>query len=192
MIREDLSGLISAANEITNEIRGNFSGLNARQLNWKPSADQWSVGQCFDHLAATARAYFPIFERVLSGEKKNTLLERVPFLPFLWGQMLIKAVDPKSKYRVRAPKVFQPTSSGVDGAVVPRFIHHQNQLIRYMKCTEHLEIERIVISSPATNLVTYSLKDSYRIIISHEKRHLVQAKRVLAMAGFPRANAQNI
>jgi len=66
-----------------------------------------------------------------------------------------------------------------------RFIDQQNQVIRYMKSTEDLDAEKIIISSPVTNLVTYSLMDAYRIIITHEKRHLLQAKRVSETDGFP-------
>ena len=186
MISEDFSGLISAADAITDETRAGFGGLTAQQLNWKPGADRWSVAQCFDHLVTTNGAYFPIFEKVLSGEKKNTFWESAPWLPALWGKMLIKAVDPESKRKLKAPKVFHPSSSAVDGAVIRRFIDQQNQVIKYMKATEYLDVEKIIISSPVTNLVTYSLMDAYRIIITHEKRHLLQAMRVSETGGFPR------
>jgi hypothetical protein len=185
MISEDLSGLIYTANAITDETRVGFGGLTARQLNWKPGADQWSVAQCFDHLVTTNGAYIPIFEKVLSGEKKNTFWERAPWLPALWGKALIKAVDPESKRKLKAPKVFHPSSGSVDWAVIRRFIDQQNQVIGYIKATEDLDAEKIIISSPVTNLVTYSLMDAYRIIITHEKRHLLQAKRVSETDGFP-------
>jgi len=181
----DLSGLISAANAITDETRAGFGSLTARQLNWKPGAGQWSVAQCFDHLVTTNEAYFPIFEKVLSGEKKKTFWESAPWLPDLWGRALIKAVNPESKLKLKAPKVFHPSSSGVDGAVIRRFIDQQNQVIKYMIATEDLDAEKIIISSPVTKLVTYSLMDAYRIIITHEKRHLFQAKRVSETDGFP-------
>jgi DinB superfamily len=185
MMGEDLSGLIYTANAITDETRLWFGGLTAWQLNWKPGAEQWSVAQCFDHLVTTNGAYFPIFEEVLSGEKKKTFWESAPWLPALWGKALIKAVDPESKRKLKAPKVFHPSSGSVDGTVIRRFIDQQNQVIRYMKATEYLDAEKIIISSPVTNLVTYSLMDAYRIIITHEKRHLLQAKRVSETDGFP-------
>ena len=182
---EDLFGLSSAANAITDQARACFNGLTAQQLIWKPGADHWSVAQCFGHLVTTNAAYFPIFEKVLSGEKKTTFWESVPWLPALWAKMLIKAVDPESKRKVKAPKVFRPSNSSVDGAVIRRFIDQQNQLISYMKATADFDVQRIIISSPVTNLVTYSLMDAYRILITHEKRHLLQAKRVTSTDGFP-------
>src|SRR5262249_14158953 len=151
------------------EARVRFGDLTAQQLNWKPGANEWSVAQCFDHLVTTNRAYFPIFEKVLSGEKKNTFWQSAPWLPSLWGMMLIRAVEPESKRKLQAPKVFRPSIRSDDGAVIRRFLDQQNHVIRYMKATEDLNLDKIIISSPVTNVVTYSLIDAYRIIITHEK-----------------------
>ena len=183
---EHLSGLVSAANAIAEETLSGFGDLTTPQLNWKPSADQWSVAQCFDHLVTANEAFFPIFERVLSGEKKHAFWESLPWLPAFWGKMLIKAVAPESKRKFKAPKIFHPSNSTVDGVIIRRFIDQQNQVIRYMKATEDLDLEKIKISSPVTKLITYSLIDAYRIIITHEQRHLLQAKRVSEMDGFPK------
>jgi hypothetical protein len=183
---EHLSGLVSAANAITDETLAGFGDLTAQQLNWKPSADQWSVAQCFDHLVTANEAFFQVFEKVLSGEKNPTFWERLPWLPAFWGKMLIKAVAPESKRKFKAPKIFHPSTSSVDGAIIRRFIEQQNHVIRYMKATEDLDLEKIKISSPVTHLITYSLMDAFRIIINHEKRHLLQATKVSEMDGFPK------
>jgi len=182
---ERLSALVSAANAITDETLAGFGDLTAPQLNWKPGADQWSVGQCFDHLVTANEAYFSILEKVLSGEKENTFWESLPWLPAFWGKVVIKAVNPKTTRKRKAPRVFYPSSSSIDRAVIHRFIEQQNQLIRYMKATEDLDLEKIKISSPVSKLITYSLMDAYRIIITHEERHFLQATRVAETDGFP-------
>ena len=181
---EHLSKLIAEATAISDETKACFGDLTAQQLNWKPDADQWSVAQCFDHLVTANEAYFPIFEKVISGEKKNTFWESVPWLSSFWGKMLIKSLDPKSTRKLKAPKIFRPSSSHVDGSIIRRFTDQQNRLIRYMTSTEHLDLENIKISSPVTSLITYSLMDTYRIIVTHEKRHFLQARRVSEMSVF--------
>src|SRR6266480_533397 len=185
---EHLSVLVSAANAITDETRAGFGDLTAPQLNWKPGAEQWSVAQCFEHLVTANEAFFPIFEKVLRGEKKNTFWESLPWLPAFWGKTLIKAVAPESTRKLKAPRIFRPSDSSVDGAIIRRFIDQQNRVTRYMKATKDLDVEKIRISSPVTNLITYSLMDAYRIIITHEKRHLLQAMKVSEMDGFPKRN----
>ena len=185
---EHLSRLISAATAITDQTLAGFGHLTAQQLNWKPGADQWSVAQCFDHLVTANAAYFPIFEKVLSGEKKNTFWESLPWLPAFFGKLVIQAVAPETTRKRKAPKIFRPSSSRVDEAVIRRFIDQQAQVIRYMKATEDLDLEKIKISSPVSNFITYSLMDAYRIIVTHEERHLLQAMRVSEGDGFPKAS----
>lgn len=182
---EHLSGLVSAANAIAGETLAGFGELTEAQLNWKPGAEQWSVAQCFDHLVTANAAFFPVFEKVINGEKRNTFWERLPVLPAVWGKLLIKSVAPESTRKLKAPKVFHPSNSRIDEAIIRRFVDQQNQIISYMKATADLDLEKIIISSPVTNLVTYSLMDAYRIIVNHEKRHLLQATRVSEMDGFP-------
>jgi len=182
---EHLAGLIGAVKAITAGTVARFPGLTVQQLNWKPVPDQWSVAQCFDHLVTANNAFFPIFEKILSGEKRNTFWGSLPWLPAIWGKMVIKAVNPKSTRKRKAPKIFHPSSSSIDPAVIHRFIEQQNQLITYMKATEDLDLEKIKISSPVSNLITYSLMDAYRIVITHEERHFLQATRVAETDGFP-------
>ncbi|MEA2691951.1 MAG: hypothetical protein QOJ16_1338 [Acidobacteriota bacterium] len=122
----------------------------------------------------------------LSGEKKTTFWERLPFLPALWGKLLFQAVSPDSARKLKAPKIFQPASSRIDGEIVQRFLDQQEQLIRYMKATAGLDLEKIIITSPISRLVTYSLLDAYRILVTHERIHLLQATRMSEMEGFPR------
>jgi hypothetical protein len=182
---EPLSALISAANAIADETLAAFGDLSAQQLNWKPDADRWSVAQCFDHLLTANGAYFPTFDQVLGGDNKSTFWTSLPWLPGFWGKMLIKAVSPESARKLKAPKIFRPSSSSVDAAIIRRFVDQQHQVIKYMKAMEGLELEKTIIPSPVTGLVTYSVMDAYRVIVAHERRHFLQARRVTETQGFP-------
>ena len=183
-LKADLPSLISAAESTANEVKDTFGRLTPAQLNWKPSAERWSVAQCFDHLLTTNKGYLPEIDNVLVG-KKRRFWERVPVLPGLMGKFLIKAVDPASTRKVKAPKVFQPAQSDISGTVINDFVSQQATLVEKMKATAHLDLERIVITSPVAAVVTYSLMDAYRVIVVHNRRHFQQAKRVTEESGFP-------
>jgi hypothetical protein len=182
-----LSELIARANAVSGDVQSTFGPLNARQINWKPSEDQWSIGQCLDHLLTTNRPYFPVIEQVVRGEQKNNLWQSMPFFPGFFGKMLIKYVSPESPRKLKAPPKFQPSASAIDVGITRAFIDAQGKLTELMGATDRFDLEKIVISSPAIGLITYSLLDSYRIIVNHEERHTQQAKRVLASSGFPGA-----
>jgi hypothetical protein len=181
-----LSDILSEAEAISKDAQVTFGQLNSEQINWKPNVESWSVGQCFGHLITANREYFPQFAQIILGEKRTRLWQRMPFLPGFFGRMLINALSPNASKKVKAPKLFQPSSSNIDPQIISKFAAHQNEVIDKMKATEGMDLERIIIYSPVTKIVTYSLIDAYRIIVVHERRHFKQAQRVMEAPGFPR------
>lgn len=185
--RESLPVLIDVARKVPAEVRAEFGALRTDQLNWKPAADKWSVGQCFDHLLTSNGAYFPIFDRVLQGQKtSNTIWESLPGLPRFWGQMLIKSVSPDAARKQKAPKIFAPATSAVDAGIIPRFIDQQERVIGYLNTITAVDADRIIITSPVARVITYSLLDACRVIVAHEQRHILQARRVTQLPEFPK------
>jgi hypothetical protein len=179
-----LPALITAANDIAAEAKSTFGRLTPAQLNWKPSAERWSVAQCFDHLLTSNKGYFPTIDGVIAGIKPS-FWQRMPVLPGLAARLLIKSLDPKSTRKLKAPQKFQPAQSDIDASVIDDFVDQQNRMVEKMKATEHLDLEKIVISSPVAAPIIYSLMDAYRIIVVHERRHFEQARRVTEEAAFP-------
>lgn len=180
-----LPDLIVAARALAEEAQRQFGGLTERHLNWKPGTDQWSVGQCFDHLLTTQASYFPIFEAVRSGRRKTAFFERLPLLPRLWGKLMIDAVSPAAPRRLRAPRIFEPARSDIDGAVVRSFAAQQEMLAENFLAVERQNLGEVVITSPVSPLITYSLLDACRILVAHGQRHLQQATRVAQAPAFP-------
>lgn len=180
----DLPALINAANNVASNTRSTFGHLTPSQLNWKPSPERWSIAQCFDHLIAVNKAYFPVIDNVLAG-KKRTLWESMPVLPGLMGKMVIKAVEPTSTRKFKARKNFEAAQSNISGSIINDFVDHQAEVVDKMKATQHLDLEKIIITSPVAAVMTYSLIDAYRIIVVHEERHFQQAKRVTEETEFP-------
>jgi hypothetical protein len=181
----DLPSLITAVNQIAADTESTFGHLSPTQLNWKPSAERWSVGQCLDHLLTSNKGYFPIVDDVLKG-RKQSIWESMPLLPGLAGKLLIKSLDPASTRKIKAPKRFEPAQSDISASVINDFIDQQTQIGEKMKASEHLNLEKIVITSPVAAAITYSLMDAYRIIVVHEHRHFQQAKRVTEESAFPK------
>ncbi len=185
--RGELKALLAEAEKIKDEARERFGQLSHAQLNWKRHADEWSIAQCFEHLILTNQPYFPLFEKIAAGGHRRKLWERVPLLPGLFGKLVRGAVSPESARKVKARKSFQPAESSVDGQIISRFAEHQEELMRLMKATDGLELEKIIITSAVSPVVTYSLLDGYRILVTHERRHFLQAERVMSAKEFPGA-----
>ena len=132
----DLPSLITAASQVAADAKSTFGALSSSQLNWKPSAERWSVGQCFDHLLTTNKGYLPVIDEVLKG-RKQSLWESMPVLPGLAGKLLIKYLDPASTRKIKAPKQFEPAQSDISASVINDFIGQQTRIVEKMKATEH-------------------------------------------------------
>jgi len=184
-VAKNLTELITELNAVTQETKQNFASLTAKQLNWKPGTEQWSIAQCFDHLMTANESYFPIFERIATGQKQNTFWENMPLFPGLFGGLLIKSLDPASKRKLKAPKTFAPSESEIDGRIIERFTAQQTNLAQAMTALDGRDLDAIKLTSPALKIITYSLRDACTIIVVHEQRHLQQAEGVLSRPEFP-------
>jgi len=177
--------IVNELEEIGTNARQTFGRLSPTQLNWKSSAEAWSVGQCFEHLIKINAAFFPQIESIIKGEKTPKFWERYsPFSKF-FGNLLFKSVSPEAKRKLKAPKAATPTASLVSASIIVDFVNHQAELIDRVRQTESLNPKSIIITSPFIKAITYSLFDAYRIIVTHEKRHFEQAVRVAHEAAFP-------
>jgi hypothetical protein len=183
--RAELEQLQAEIRSIAEQTRNEFGTLRVDQLNWKPEAASWSVAQCFDHLITSNKGYFPIVESIVAGQKKTRFLERVPLLPAIWSKALISSLDPKTGRKLKTPAAFQPSSSDLSDSIISDFVSQQTRVAQTMDSAKNLDVDRIVITSPAASFVTYTLLDAFRIIVVHEQRHFQQALRVKANANFP-------
>lgn len=180
-----LPQIFAEAEAIARDAQSGFGHLNAEQLNWKPSADEWSVAQCLEHLIAANRAlFFRAFDQTINGTRRTAFIERLPLLPGFFGWMVFKAMSGKQKFK--APADIVPSASTLDPRVVSQFVAHQQEVIEKMKVIEKLNPASIIITSPFASIVTYSLLNACRIIVVHERRHFTQAERVIAAADFPK------
>ena len=69
----ELGGLLEELKAVADDAQKVFGGLTPAQLNWKPSAEQWSVGQCFEHLIRTNRGLLPTLETVVNGPNEDVV-----------------------------------------------------------------------------------------------------------------------
>ena len=74
--------------------------------------------------------------------------------PGMMGKLLIKSLDPVKGRNLKAPKNFQPAQSDISGSIIDDFAAQQATVVEKMKATEQLDLERIIISSPVTPVVT--------------------------------------
>jgi hypothetical protein len=179
----DIGMITEKLDSNASEIRGSFGHLSAEQLNWKPTADAWSIGQCIDHLIRTSEIYSEDFQAVADGTRKPRLWERTSPLSGFFGRFLTKYMS-KDEKKVKTTERFVPPSD-ISADVVEEFAGSQAQLRSTIESTANVDWDKTVLTSSFQGFVTYSLADAYKIIAEHQRRHIRQAKRVLEDPAFP-------
>lgn len=177
-----MEGELSA---IARDTQSVFGALVERQLNWRRDATSWSVAQCFDHLLNINREMFQAIDAALDGSHPPTLWQRLPALPRLFGSMMINSQSPEAKRKFKAPRSAVPASSAIDRQIIERFVAYQHEAAARVRSLEGREPARVIMVSPFASFITYSVLDGCRIIVTHERRHFEQARRVTLAPGFP-------
>jgi hypothetical protein len=170
---------------IAHDTRSVFGLLDAQQLNWRPDATSWSVAQCFDHLLNTNREMFQAVDAAMDGSRPPTVWQRLPVLPRVFGLMLIKSQMPEAKRKFTAPRKAEPASSAIDPRIIERFVAYQHEAAARVRSLDGRDVARIIMVSPFASFITYSVLDGCRLIVTHERRHFEQARRVTQEPGFP-------
>jgi hypothetical protein len=173
--------------EIARDADARFGRLDARQLNWRPDATRWSVAQCFEHLLTANRLMLQAASDAMDGTRSRTVWERIPVLPGLWGRMLIRSQAPNGARKFKTSAIAQPAASDLPADIVARFVAQQDEAVRRIDAQDEGQAARVIMTSPFIRVVTYSVLDGWRLMVSHDRRHLEQARRVTESPEFPKA-----
>jgi hypothetical protein len=170
---------------IAREVQATFGGLIDHQLNWRPGLNRWSVAQCFVHLLMTNELMFRASEDALKGTAPASLWRRLPFLPRIFGPMLIRSQSPTSARKFVASPNAQPATSDIPADVVHRFVDQQRHAVSLVERLDEPSAARAIMTSPFAKVVTYSVLDGWRLVVAHDRRHMEQARRVMSLPEFP-------
>lgn len=180
-----LTEVVAELSAIARDTESAFGPLDQGQLNWRPAATSWSVGQCLDHLLTVNREMFKSIDAAMDGSRPPTVWQRLPILPGVFGSMLIKSQMPEAKRKFTAPRKAVPSASAIDPRIVERFIAYQHDAATRIRSFDGRDVARIIMVSPFVSFITYSVLDGCRLIVTHERRHFEQARRVTQAPGFP-------
>jgi len=162
-----------------------FSGLSETQINWKPSADSWSIAQCLEHLMIADACYFPVFEKIMAGHYKISFWEKYSPFTALCGRLLKNQLREEVKRKMIAPKKIRPAFQHKLDGFISEYLDNLSRFLAYIENCAHADPDKIILTSPTIPIVTYSLRDALQFLVQHEHRHINQAIRVKQHASFP-------
>ena len=170
---------------VARDVQETFGSLDARQLNWRPDAAHWSVAQCLEHLLATNRMMQQAAEDALSGKAPKTIWHRLPFWSRMFGPFIVRSQAPETTRKFKTSAAVTPASSDIGTDVIQRFISQTRQLMTRVQTLDERAAASAIMTSPFAKIITYSVADGWRLMFTHDQRHIEQARRVMQSPGFP-------
>lgn len=185
---ERIEQITTDLKQVANDVQASFGGLSSEQLNHKAEIMSWSVAQCLEHIIKTNELFYPEFDKLATGTRKNSFIESYSPLSGFFGRFLIKAVSEDSK-KSKAPSNAIVPPSKVSDDIVNRFAIHIDEVNRRVESCAGADRQKTVVTSPFLMFATYTLDDAYTAMVEHTRRHVRQAKRVMETDRFPKASA---
>lgn len=167
--------------EVTREFNNNFGKLSVEQLNWKTNEKSWSIAQHIHHIIIINQSYYPAFNSLREGTYKVSFLGKIGFIVNFVGKTILNSVQPDTRKKIKTFPIWEPSQNKIITEILEKFEKHQEKLKQEIKSLELEDVldKRTVISSPANKNIVYKLETALDIIVTHEQRHLKQAKEVL-------------
>lgn len=182
----ELDALREQFEQIADDADAFVAGLNEEQFTWRPAADAWPVALCLDHLNATARSYLPMLDEGIAAAIRNGTYSEGPFSYNWLGRFFVRSMEPPARFRMKAPKLFQPEPHRPRSEIMAAFRAYQVQFIDRLRQANGVDLAKARVSSPAAKWLRLPLGSAFALMVTHERRHLWQARRVTEAPGFPR------
>lgn len=188
MAKFKTADLLNALTEDVKRIREAadfFSSSERTKLAYSPDPGRWSVVQVLEHLNAYNRYYIPAIEKELSLTSHDT---NAWFTSGYWGEKFTKMMKPATVFEVKnkmktQKKMSFPNSLNLE-TVLKEFIAGQDKLLQLLERAKDKDLAKIRIPISISKLIKLRLGDTFRFLIAHEQRHMVQARNVLKETGI--------
>jgi hypothetical protein len=176
-LQNDVKQLIDAAKHLQE--------ADAVKLTYSPAEGSWSVVQCLEHLNAYNRYYLPQIDKATAHISKEL---NAWFIPGFWGDRFTKMMMPSNVYEVKnkmkAPKGYRPERGLNVDEVFKEFYEHQNRLLRLLEVARKRNMNTIRIPISISKFIKLKLGDTFRFLVAHEQRHMIQARNALKALGY--------
>lgn len=153
--------------------------LTAELWGTRPAVDQWSVAECLIHLNLTSRAFLPLIRDAISEGRDLKLFGSGPYRRDVVGWFVYWITDPLLRFRVKTTAPFVPAGVEPKDKVLDTFDMLQEQVAGCVREADGLDLGRLPIISPFDSRLKYNLYSCLTIIPAHQRRHLLQAEKVI-------------
>jgi len=145
----------------------------------QPAADGgWNIAECFAHLNTYAEYYLPRIEKVL--DQALPIDESLVYKHSFLGRYFINMMDPsRGKRKYKAMQKHRPIELDNAHAIISQFIQHMEYMLMLIKKARDKNLLRKSVTTSLSAWIKMNSGDAILFVLTHNKRHMEQAKRNL-------------
>jgi len=172
-----IDDLLSRTENATIAVR-KFKELNITQLQFKSSAESWSILECIEHLNLYGDYYLVEIEKQIlaqNGKSKSTV-----FKSGLIGNYFANLMQVKNgkMTKMKSPNDKNPIHSKLTITTIDRFLKQQDRLKTLLTQARNVDLTKTKTAISLTKYIKLRLGDTFRFFIYHIERHILQAERI--------------
>ena len=175
-LESDVRQLIAAAEHLRQ--------ADSIKLAYPPEEGKWSAAQAIEHLNMYSRYYLPAIEKAMVHIPKEV---NAWFVPGFFGNYFTKMMMPRNVYEIKnkmkTPKAYRPGRGVNVEGVFKEFFDHQNKLLQLLETARKRNLEQVRVPISISKLIRLKLGDTFRFLIAHEQRHMIQARNAIKATG---------
>ncbi len=175
-LQHDITKLIAAAEHLQQ--------ADSVKLSYPPAEGKWSATQAIEHLNMYSRFYLPAIEKELVHISNDA---NAWFVPGFFGNYFTKMMMPGNVYEIKnkmkGMKSYRPGRGVNAEKVFKEFIEHQQKLMQLLETARKRNLEKIRIPMTISRFIQFKLGDTFRFLVAHEQRHMIQARNAIKATG---------
>jgi len=158
-------------------VKENFENAPEAVLQNPSVSGGWSILQCLDHLNSYGVYYLPQISNALNRAKiSNTAVFRSGWL----GDYFTRIMSPETgTKKFKAFKDHEPAKGLDSKRVISEFLRQEELLLRYLSEAKNVDMASAKVPLSISPWIGIRLGDTFRFLLAHNRRHLLQAKRNL-------------
>jgi hypothetical protein len=172
-VQDQLRTLIRRVDELVD-------GLDRDTFNRRPAEDDWSPGECLDHLNATARLYLPELAETIEAARRQGLAGPRQDGRTLLGRLIVWSMEPPPRFRMSTFAELEPERDLDPEETAEAFETLHEELIVRINESADLDRKKVKMRSVLNRRLNLSLDDWYAFLAAHGRRHLWQAERSIS------------
>lgn len=155
-------------------------GLSEEHGVWRAAPGSWSISECLDHLATGGRVYLQSMQPAADEARAQGRRRRGPALPGWAGRAFINMLEPPPKWwsKLGAPKKIAPRTAPPLASAFTDFMASQVNVRAFLIANADLDLAGLGFVNPFIPGVRFSLATGLGVTTAHNRRHLLQARRV--------------